>query len=214
MPLKTFQNLSSERQEEIIQVALEEFSRRDFESASLGRIIQKLGLAKGSFYRYFENKIDLYTYLHKVSMESLITQYGHLFTENDKDFFDEWKLFIRAALNLEKESSRHLQFLKKSKDDSKAKELGFATYRNLSARVQHTSRLVTIHQENGALRNDIPIEVICLFIIYIRDAMQDYFNFKFHDKKEIKDISPQEEDEIIREMTHFISLMKEGVGKK
>ncbi len=31
--------------------------------ASLSRIVKNLSVAKGSFYRYFENKLDLYKYL-------------------------------------------------------------------------------------------------------------------------------------------------------
>lgn len=51
MPLKTFENLPPERKKEIINAGLEEFSLHDFRSASLSKIIEKLGIAKGSFYR-------------------------------------------------------------------------------------------------------------------------------------------------------------------
>lgn len=63
LPNKTFFNLPKERQEEIIEICVEEFSTHDFDSASLNRIIEKLGIAKGSFYRYFNNKTDLYEFL-------------------------------------------------------------------------------------------------------------------------------------------------------
>ncbi|WP_242873100.1 TetR/AcrR family transcriptional regulator [Clostridium magnum] len=63
LPNKTFLNLSKERQEEIIEICVEEFSTHDYDSASLNRIIEKLGIAKGSFYRYFDNKTDLYEFL-------------------------------------------------------------------------------------------------------------------------------------------------------
>ena len=61
--LKTFKNLPPERQEEIILVSLEEFALHEYETASLSAIISKLDLAKGSFYRYFENKHRLLIYI-------------------------------------------------------------------------------------------------------------------------------------------------------
>lgn len=63
MPNKTFLNLSKEKQKNIIDISIKEFSTYDFETASINRIITELGIAKGSFYRYFNNKEDLYLYV-------------------------------------------------------------------------------------------------------------------------------------------------------
>jgi AcrR family transcriptional regulator len=63
MPLITFINLEPSRQKEILDVAFEEFALYPYETASLSRIVKNLSVAKGSFYRYFENKLDLYKYL-------------------------------------------------------------------------------------------------------------------------------------------------------
>ncbi|WP_406542043.1 TetR/AcrR family transcriptional regulator [Clostridium ljungdahlii] len=63
MPNKTFFNLPKERQKEIIEISIKEFSNHDFDSSSLNRIITNLKIAKGSFYRYFSNKTDLYIFL-------------------------------------------------------------------------------------------------------------------------------------------------------
>jgi TetR/AcrR family transcriptional regulator len=61
--LKTFNNLTLKRREEIITACLEEFPLHEYETASLSNIVNMLGLAKGSFYRYFENKQSLYFFL-------------------------------------------------------------------------------------------------------------------------------------------------------
>lgn len=63
LPNKTFFNLPEDRQNEIIDICVEEFARHDFESASLNKIIENLGIAKGSFYRYFNSKKDLLYFL-------------------------------------------------------------------------------------------------------------------------------------------------------
>ena len=63
MPKKTFFNLSEERQNEILNIAYEEFVKNSYKHASLNIIIKNSGVAKGSFYRYFSDKMDLYKYL-------------------------------------------------------------------------------------------------------------------------------------------------------
>jgi AcrR family transcriptional regulator len=63
MPKETFFNLPPERREAIIDVAIDEFAANDFRDVSISRIVSRAGIAKGSFYQYFENKQDIYRYL-------------------------------------------------------------------------------------------------------------------------------------------------------
>ena len=70
MPSQTFFNLSEEKREAIVKVALDEFSTFDYSSASISRIVRKTGIAKGSFYQYFQDKKDLYLYLLNLISET------------------------------------------------------------------------------------------------------------------------------------------------
>ncbi len=63
MPKQTFFNLPEAKRKAFLDAAVEEFALRDYESASVSRIVAKLGIAKGSVYQYFEDKRDLYLYL-------------------------------------------------------------------------------------------------------------------------------------------------------
>jgi TetR/AcrR family transcriptional regulator len=63
MPKQTFFNLPEEKRNTIIDIAINEFAQNDYESASISRLVAKAGIAKGSFYQYFEDKMDLYRYL-------------------------------------------------------------------------------------------------------------------------------------------------------
>lgn len=63
MPKATFFNLPEEKRQLIIDLAIEEFAENDYESASISKIVAQAGIAKGSFYQYFEDKSDLYKYL-------------------------------------------------------------------------------------------------------------------------------------------------------
>ena len=63
MPKPTFLNLPPDKRARIVEHAIDEFSSRPYRQASLSRIVANAGIAKGSVYQYFDNKLDLYTWL-------------------------------------------------------------------------------------------------------------------------------------------------------
>ncbi|MCB0240988.1 MAG: TetR/AcrR family transcriptional regulator, partial [Anaerolineae bacterium] len=69
MPKETFFNLPDDKRSLICDVAIEEFTEYLYDQASVNRIVAKAGIAKGSFYQYFEDKKDLYMYVLQVIAE-------------------------------------------------------------------------------------------------------------------------------------------------
>ena len=63
MPFATFFNLPFEKRDKLINCALDEFAENDYQSASVSKIVQRAGIAKGSLYQYFKDKSDLYFFL-------------------------------------------------------------------------------------------------------------------------------------------------------
>ena len=63
MPKPTFHNLPDDKRERFIEVALNEFARNPYDRASITSIVAQLGIAKGSVYQYFDDKLDLFTWL-------------------------------------------------------------------------------------------------------------------------------------------------------
>jgi len=63
MPKQTFLNLPEEKREMIMNAAIEEFAEYGLENASTNRIVKNSGIAKGSFYQYFEDKQDVFMYM-------------------------------------------------------------------------------------------------------------------------------------------------------
>jgi AcrR family transcriptional regulator len=63
MPKQTFFNLPPEKREIIMNAAVEEFAEYGLENASTNRIVKNSGIAKGSFYQYFEDKQDVFMHM-------------------------------------------------------------------------------------------------------------------------------------------------------
>ncbi|HWQ80520.1 MAG TPA: TetR/AcrR family transcriptional regulator, partial [Anaerovoracaceae bacterium] len=59
----TFEKLSESRQEQILQVCMEEFIEKGYDNASTNTIVKRLGISKGLLFLYFKNKKNLYLYI-------------------------------------------------------------------------------------------------------------------------------------------------------
>ncbi len=103
MPKQTFDNLPDEKRQRIEAAAIEEFAEQGFQGASISQIVSQAGIAKGSFYQYFENKRDLF--LHLVD---LVAQEKTAYFESrqppqiDLDFFAKlhWMFAVGMEFNL------------------------------------------------------------------------------------------------------------------
>ena len=62
MPKTTFFRLDEDKQERVMRSAIEEFQENGYAAANIGRIADKAGIAKGSIYQYFEDKVDFFLY--------------------------------------------------------------------------------------------------------------------------------------------------------
>ncbi|MEZ4317184.1 MAG: TetR/AcrR family transcriptional regulator [Myxococcota bacterium] len=63
MPSTTFENLAPEKRERFVLEARDEFARCPYDQASITAIVKRLGIAKGSVYQYFDDKLDLFAWL-------------------------------------------------------------------------------------------------------------------------------------------------------
>lgn len=63
MALSHFLKLNPEKQDVIIQAALDEFIEYGYDLASTNRIVERAGIAKGTLFKYFSSKEELFIYL-------------------------------------------------------------------------------------------------------------------------------------------------------
>lgn len=60
MPKQTFYNLPQKKQDTILNAAMEEFAEAGYDLSSIQKITKASGIARGSFYQYFEDKADVF----------------------------------------------------------------------------------------------------------------------------------------------------------
>lgn len=104
MPKQTFLNLPPKKRALIENIAMKEFGEYGYDLASVNRIVSGSGIAKGSFYQYFEDKKDLFMHLLNQTMELKLSYLSPIaFEPQAHDFFTLLReLFLsglRFALN-------------------------------------------------------------------------------------------------------------------
>ncbi len=115
MPKTTYNNLPEDRKNEIMLVCKKEFEENTIAGASVAHIVDKLGIARGSFYKYFNDIEDCYFYvlmsetreMHEIFMDTVsnkeydfissLEKYGEL-VANEIHREDKYKLYKNRFL--------------------------------------------------------------------------------------------------------------------
>ena len=88
MPNKLFFELDKQKQDRIISAAITEFATHGYENSSTNRIVKECAISKGSLFKYFENKEDLYFFLIDTKKLKSLNTGQHVF---DLTIYKEFK---------------------------------------------------------------------------------------------------------------------------
>lgn len=168
LPSKTFFNLPEERQEEIIQVAIKEFANQDFESSSLNRIINELKIAKGSFYRYFNNKTDLYIFLIDYTLNKQLTYVTDFNPEEEQlDAITLSKKIVLHVLQFDFMYYNYASFLFYARKNSQ-----FKSY--LTMNRKEFIDMLDILQDKKLIRMDLDKNIMIFYIFRNMVLLRDF----------------------------------------
>lgn len=85
MAKNTFENLDKDKKEKIYDSLKEFFEEEDLKNINVSGIVKKLGIARGSFYQYFEDLEDSYFTLLKRETGEIHHKFFNLYEENKED---------------------------------------------------------------------------------------------------------------------------------
>ncbi len=159
MPKQTFLNLPEEKRETIINAAVEEFAGYGFEAASINRIVANSGISKGSFYQYFEDKMDVFKHLMDVIAKEKTEYYkGKHPPSSNLDTFEYFRWLIKTGMEFNSAYPRLVQAISRvllaeglyyGKD--------FAVYRQMST--DGITLMIQQAMENGEVDPSVDVEL-------------------------------------------------------
>ena len=219
MPLQTFFNLREERQQEIVDASYEEFAINTYKTASVSNIVKKLNIAKGSFYRYFKNKLDLYNYLIEVSYEIRMKQLDELIIDESLTFFDILRENFRDKLKFDLEHPVKSSFMYNVMLEWNTKELEHIVNSVKRRAIDLTEDMIIQYQQAGKLNPDIRPEIAAHLIMQVQLGIYDYLalfkgvNFKENIRRN-QHVFNIDEDELLGVARHFADIIKSGLENK
>jgi AcrR family transcriptional regulator len=177
-----FQNLDEPTRRRILETAAAEFAANGFDGTSLNRLIEGLGISKGSFYYYFDDKADLFITVIDHAWRTMLPG-----GEIDLSIFDGdnyWSA-IESMMRETHDRVRDYPWLI---------GLGRLFYNppdvpKIKARVEEVlnqarawqADLIRRGQTIGAVRDDLPVELLLALLVGADEAVDQWFALNWDD---------------------------------
>ena len=216
MPKPTFFNLPEEKRRAITEIAIDEFAECEYSEVSISRIVEKAGIAKGSFYQYFTDKQDLFFYLVDLSGQQKLEMLQQSQPPDPKmGLFAYLKYLIRAGLEY--------QFAQPKLNQVAYKAIyGTLPFRHESlqrmkdAAADYYRQLVEMGIAHGEIKPDINRETAAFVMGAVFNDFGNYYIRKIGgDPYQIVEQKFSEAEIQVLEETldEVIQILKQGLGK-
>ena len=160
MPTSTFFNLPQQKKERIIDAALDEFSESSYHQARVSNIVDNAGIAKGSFYQYFNNKKEIFKYIIDIMGEKKLKYLDEVIKKQpEMDFFDFLEELYKNGLEFAKDNPRLNKIGNKLFSDSNSEIFDEIMDINENKSIDFYENILSKGIKNGEIDPKIDVEV-------------------------------------------------------
>lgn len=176
MPRDTFFNLPEEKRKRIMDAAIDEFANHPFHKATISRIVQKADIPKGSFYQYFKNKKDLFTYIVSLGGDKKFKHLNRVIENAEvTDFFKLLRYIYLAGIEFAKENPKLAmigEIFMRSSDSELKQEILDDT---ITKAKRFLKDLLEKGIENGDIDPRVDVEVVSMILTSYNVSLTEYF---------------------------------------
>lgn len=178
MPSPRFHKLSQEKQQNILQAAGREFAEHGYDGATINLILEHAGLSTGAAYYYFHNKADLFAEVVRFYVDLLLDNDFEIRATDPDTFWLELVELARPVFAESNEVHRVFGGLKAAwKHSSQARDIdGLAE--QFARQEDILRRLVGQARQVGALRQDLPEDLVVCLLQAIDEGFDNYLQLQ------------------------------------
>ena len=103
---RTFYNRPEQKRQRIIDAIVEEFSSSSTEKVSINRIVKAANISRGSFYQYFDDKVDLVEVLTKSFVDLSIEGANKALEYSNGDIFYTYEKLFEIITNFAQDKTQ------------------------------------------------------------------------------------------------------------
>ncbi len=205
MPKDTFFNLPEDKRTLICDVAIDEFAEYPFDQASINRIVAKSGIAKGSFYQYFDDKKDLFLYVMQRIAEEKINYISPIMRNPDeRDIFTLIRELFLSGIQFANEHPRYAAIANKLLANKQAPIYHELQADNLPFSYAIFETLLQNAIVRGEVRADLDIEMFTYVIASMNVLVVEYCS---------EFLSQAIDESMIETVDKFLDFLKNGIGE-
>lgn len=212
-PRETFTNLENEKQQRIMDTAIDEFSAYGFRQASINRMVQKLGIAKGSIFQYFGTKEGLFHVIfdHAVELVRLSLRKVKQDTAG-KGFFERIRQSLLAGIRfIEKHPRIYRIYLKMIFQEDFPLRAEFLQQVHLFSS-EYLKPHVQAGMAAGELRKDLDVDMAVFFLDALMDRFLQAYCVSFLDAGAGLYRAPA--GQVEERVDEFIRMLERGLGSE
>jgi AcrR family transcriptional regulator len=211
LPRERFQNLENDKKQRILDTAVEEFAAEGFRGASINRMVQRLGIAKGSIFQYFGSKEGLFHLVFQHAVELVRRSLRRVREDSaEADFFEKIHRSLQAGVRFIDHHPKVYQiYLKMVFQEDFPLRAEFLNQVHLFS-AEYLKPFVESGIARGELREDLNVDTAVFFLDAIMDRFLQAYSVSFLDAR--SGIYRAGPEEISRRMDEFIRLIRHGMG--
>jgi AcrR family transcriptional regulator len=211
LPRERFQNLESQKKQKILDVAVDEFASHGFREASVNRMVQRLGIAKGSIFQYFGSKEGLFHLVFHHAVELVRHSLRRVKQDTaETDFFERIRQSLLAGIRFIDQHPRvyHIYLKMIFQEDFPLRAEFLKQVHLFSA--EYLKPLVEAGVARGELRSDLNVEMAAFFLDAIMDRFLQAYAVSFLDAG--AGLYQAQIEDTTQKIDEFVRLIRDGMG--
>ena len=171
-----FANLDVDTRFQILETAAVEFAARGYDGVSLNQLIERLGMSKGSFYYYFDDKADLFSTVANLAWAIVIPVDSlDLETLDVKNFWPSLEALMAEARSRVHANPWLVGFTRLMYDPPDVPGVRESLAEKFEEARQWQAELIRRGQTLGAVRDDLPVELLQALLVGADEAGDRWF---------------------------------------
>jgi TetR/AcrR family transcriptional regulator len=206
--LPKLENLDKDRQDQIINAALQEFAVKGYDEASTIIIAKNAGISKGLLFHYINNKKDLFLYLYDYTLKIILNDFFGSIKLEEKDMLERCRQIAFVKMELLHKYPQLFDFFQtaiytdseevKAELDKRSKDIRGNSFRKLFENIDETK-----------FKDDIDIPKVKDLIIWSLNGIADMLQQK------VKGLMWEEidYDQLIAECNSYFEILRKSFYK-
>lgn len=198
-----------ERKNELLKAALDEFSSKSYDTASLNTIIKNAKISKGTFYYHFKDKEELYLYLIKSAFYEK-WDFINKKSQAEQDLFNSGTIFEKFKLQAKYGAEFALKYpLYFKLGNMLSKETAYPIYEKVKLDLNTDTdnilnSMIDEAVSKGEIRNDFPSDFLVKTLSYLFSSFDRIF-----DSNDEYDL-----DDTLSNLDMYFDLIQNGIENK